>query len=98
MMVKPVTSDDSILLYSAQDEDGSGDYVSLTIKDGYVEFMYNLGSGMHGMIQYFINSQIICLYIICSALASHRCGCVLHAHFPKSHLVWTNLNMENIEE
>ncbi|KAG8184137.1 hypothetical protein JTE90_008916 [Oedothorax gibbosus] len=36
---------DGILLYNGQTPTGAGDFVSLSLKDGYVEFRYNLGSG-----------------------------------------------------
>jgi len=36
---------DAILLYSAQTMDGTGDYISLAVVNGHVEFRYNLGSG-----------------------------------------------------
>ncbi|XP_037796396.1 agrin-like [Penaeus monodon] len=38
-------TDSGILLYSQQQPDGSGDFISLALVDGYVEFRYNLGSG-----------------------------------------------------
>ncbi|XP_067139294.1 agrin-like isoform X3 [Centruroides vittatus] len=38
-------SNNGILLYNGQTSTGAGDFVSLAIKDGYVEFRYNLGSG-----------------------------------------------------
>ncbi|KAG8224569.1 hypothetical protein J437_LFUL003088, partial [Ladona fulva] len=36
---------DGILLYNQQKADGTGDFVSLAIVNGYVEFRYNLGNG-----------------------------------------------------
>ncbi|XP_050719912.1 agrin-like isoform X4 [Eriocheir sinensis] len=38
-------TDSGILLYSQQQRDGSGDFLSLALVDGFVEFRYNLGSG-----------------------------------------------------
>ncbi|KAG8193219.1 hypothetical protein JTE90_005566 [Oedothorax gibbosus] len=38
-------SNDGLLLYNGQTASSSGDFVSLTLKDGFVEFRYNLGSG-----------------------------------------------------
>lgn len=38
-------SPDGVLLYSQQQEDGTGDFVSLALVGGVVEFRYNLGSG-----------------------------------------------------
>ncbi|XP_066971041.1 LOW QUALITY PROTEIN: agrin-like [Macrobrachium rosenbergii] len=38
-------TDSGILLYSQQEQDGSGDFISLALVDGFVEFRYNLGSG-----------------------------------------------------
>lgn len=43
--IKPESLDDGIVLYSGQNEDGSGDYVVVLMKDGYLEFRYNTGSG-----------------------------------------------------
>lgn len=31
-------NNDGILIYAGQNENGQGDYVSLTVKDGHVEF------------------------------------------------------------
>ncbi|GFY62708.1 hypothetical protein TNIN_474271, partial [Trichonephila inaurata madagascariensis] len=39
-------ANDGIILYNGQTASGKGDYVSLAIKDGYVEFKYDLGSGV----------------------------------------------------
>ncbi|KAL1493054.1 hypothetical protein ABEB36_011193 [Hypothenemus hampei] len=36
---------DGILLYNAENDDGIGDFVSLSIVNGFVEFKYNLGHG-----------------------------------------------------
>ncbi|KFM77888.1 Agrin, partial [Stegodyphus mimosarum] len=38
-------ADDGILLYNGQTSTKSGDFISLSLKDGFVEFRYNLGSG-----------------------------------------------------
>ncbi|XP_053595303.1 agrin-like [Microplitis demolitor] len=38
-------ADNGIILYNQQKNDGSGDFVSLAIVDGYVQFRYNLGKG-----------------------------------------------------
>ncbi|XP_054715534.1 agrin-like [Uloborus diversus] len=38
-------TNEGIILYNGQTASGKGDYVSLAVKDGYVEFRYNLGSG-----------------------------------------------------
>jgi dystroglycan 1 len=43
--IKPQSLDDGLVLYSGQNEDGSGDYVVILMKDGYLEFRYNAGSG-----------------------------------------------------
>ncbi|XP_061163155.1 basement membrane-specific heparan sulfate proteoglycan core protein-like [Saccostrea echinata] len=43
--IKPQSLDNGLVLYSGQNEDGSGDYVVILIKDGYLEFRYNTGSG-----------------------------------------------------
>lgn len=37
---------DGIILFNSQEEDGSGDFVSLTLNQGYVELRYDLGSGL----------------------------------------------------
>ena len=36
---------DSVLFYCSQTEDGKGDFASLAIKDGYLEFRFDTGSG-----------------------------------------------------
>jgi len=37
--------DDSLLLYNAFNSQGTNDFVAIIIKDGYLEFRYELGSG-----------------------------------------------------
>ncbi|XP_044740905.1 agrin-like isoform X2 [Chrysoperla carnea] len=39
-------TDDAILLYNQQHTDGSGDFISLALINGHVEFRYNLGNGI----------------------------------------------------
>lgn len=36
---------DGILLYNGQTASGAGDFVSLALREGHLEFRYNLGSG-----------------------------------------------------
>lgn len=36
---------DSVLIYSAQSDDGQGDFMSVTLKDEHLEFRFNTGSG-----------------------------------------------------
>ncbi|XP_070562238.1 agrin-like [Ptychodera flava] len=38
-------SEDGLLLFNGQKEDGKGDYLSLAIRQGFVEMRYDLGSG-----------------------------------------------------
>ena len=45
MMFKPRRLADSLLLYNAFSNDGNGDYIALALKDQYVEFRYDSGSG-----------------------------------------------------
>ncbi|XP_033097920.1 basement membrane-specific heparan sulfate proteoglycan core protein-like [Anneissia japonica] len=45
MTFKPETEGDGILLFNGQMQDGSGDYISLYIKDRRVVFQYDSGSG-----------------------------------------------------
>ncbi|XP_069115040.1 basement membrane-specific heparan sulfate proteoglycan core protein-like isoform X2 [Argopecten irradians] len=42
---KPGTLNDGIILYSGHDEQGSGDYISVALHNGYLEYKYNTGSG-----------------------------------------------------
>ncbi|KAJ8320450.1 hypothetical protein KUTeg_002037 [Tegillarca granosa] len=39
-------SHDGILFYSSQYRNGSGDFMSITLKNGHLEFRYDLGSGI----------------------------------------------------
>ncbi|CAG9855043.1 unnamed protein product [Phyllotreta striolata] len=39
-------SSDGVILYNQQKADGLGDFVSLAIINGFIEFRYNLGNGM----------------------------------------------------
>ncbi|XP_025082607.1 basement membrane-specific heparan sulfate proteoglycan core protein-like isoform X8 [Pomacea canaliculata] len=45
VVFKPRSLDDGIVLYNAQNEDGRGDFVAIIIKDGFVEFRFDTGSG-----------------------------------------------------
>ncbi|KFM78257.1 Basement membrane-specific heparan sulfate proteoglycan core protein, partial [Stegodyphus mimosarum] len=45
MKVKPHTTDDCLIAYCAQSEDGSGDFTSIAIKNKSVEFRFDMGSG-----------------------------------------------------
>jgi len=45
LQFKPSTLDDGIILYSGQSEDGTGDFVCITVRNGYLEYKYNTGSG-----------------------------------------------------
>ena len=45
MMFKPRRLTDSLLLYNAFSNDGNGDYIALALKDQFVEFRYDSGSG-----------------------------------------------------
>ncbi|GFO16216.1 agrin [Plakobranchus ocellatus] len=38
-------NDDGIILFNAKHKNGSGDFVSLSIKNGFLEFRYDLGGG-----------------------------------------------------
>ncbi|XP_021372607.1 basement membrane-specific heparan sulfate proteoglycan core protein-like isoform X2 [Mizuhopecten yessoensis] len=42
---KPGTLNDGIIVYSGHDEQGSGDYISVALRNGYLEYKYNTGSG-----------------------------------------------------
>lgn len=43
---KPRDLSDGILLYCSENEEGNGNFVSLAIKDGHVEFRFDIGNGM----------------------------------------------------
>ena len=46
MMFKPRRLTDSLLLYNAFTNDGNGDYISISLRDEYVEFRYDSGTGI----------------------------------------------------
>ncbi|XP_064459482.1 basement membrane-specific heparan sulfate proteoglycan core protein-like isoform X3 [Ornithodoros turicata] len=46
MKFKPNKLDDCLLMYCAQYPDKSGDFTSIGIKDGHLEFRYDAGTGM----------------------------------------------------
>jgi len=54
MRFKPMRAD-GLLLYAAQYDDGRGDFLSLSLRQGYVEFRYSF---------YFISIIIIIIIII----------------------------------
>ena len=45
LMFKPRSRDDGIILYNAQKVDGRGDFVAVIMKDGFVEFRFDTGTG-----------------------------------------------------
>ncbi|XP_067659130.1 basement membrane-specific heparan sulfate proteoglycan core protein-like isoform X2 [Haliotis asinina] len=45
LMFKPRSLDDGLILYNAQQQDGRGDFMAIMIKDGYLEFRFDTGSG-----------------------------------------------------
>lgn len=44
--LNPAELTDSIVMYTAQNNDGVGDFAALTIKDRHLEFRFDAGSGM----------------------------------------------------
>ena len=52
MRIKPHEVRDGLLAYSAQMDDG-GDFASLSIKNGRVEFRYDSGSGNESEFVFF---------------------------------------------
>lgn len=42
-------SPDGVLLYNGQ-MDGGGDFIALNLRNGHVEFSYNLGSGLATLV------------------------------------------------
>jgi len=45
MRVKPENTEDGVLMYSSQSNNGDGDYTALSLKDGHLEFQFDTGSG-----------------------------------------------------
>ncbi|XP_070207543.1 basement membrane-specific heparan sulfate proteoglycan core protein-like isoform X4 [Littorina saxatilis] len=45
LMFKPRSRDDGIILYNAQKQEGAGDFVAIIMKEGFVEFRFDTGSG-----------------------------------------------------
>ncbi|XP_066593540.1 basement membrane-specific heparan sulfate proteoglycan core protein [Prorops nasuta] len=46
MRFNPADNEDGILMYSCQSDEGVGDFAALIIRNGHVEFHYDLGSGV----------------------------------------------------
>ena len=44
VVVKPETVD-GLILYNGYQNDRKGDFISLTMRDGYLEFSFDLGTG-----------------------------------------------------
>lgn len=57
--IKPQSLENGLVLYSGQNEDGSGDYVVVLMKDGYLEFRYNTGSGIYSLLFFPVSSEDI---------------------------------------
>lgn len=45
LKVKPKTLEDGLLLYSSESEEGFGNFISLAIRDGHLEFRFDAGNG-----------------------------------------------------
>ncbi|CAG5123328.1 unnamed protein product, partial [Candidula unifasciata] len=45
LLFKPRSLEDGIILYNAQRQDGQQDFIAILIKDGYLEFRFDIGSG-----------------------------------------------------
>lgn len=46
MKFNPADTGDGILMYSAHSDEGLGDFAALMIKNGHVEFRFDIGSGV----------------------------------------------------
>ena len=44
--IKPREVKDGIIMYAAEREDGRGDFASVAIKSGKIEFRFDTGSGL----------------------------------------------------
>ena len=44
---KPYSLSDGIILYEGNNRDGSGDFMAILQKDGYLEFRFDTGSGKY---------------------------------------------------
>lgn len=53
MRVKPRTTDDCLIAYCAQSDNGAGDFTSIAIRNKSVEFRFDMGSG--NFLQHFFN-------------------------------------------
>jgi len=45
MTFKAHSLDDAVLLYDASGSDGNSDYIAVVIRDGYIVFQFDTGSG-----------------------------------------------------
>lgn len=68
MEFKPATLDNGIILYSANDDEGSGDYVLIALRNGYLEFRYNTGSGELDLVMKFLIQSKSCPFPILANL------------------------------
>lgn len=66
MVIKP-TKADGLFLYNGQKMDRTGDFISLNLVNGYVEFRFDLGSGAavirYNYTHFFQNDHIIYIYL-----------------------------------
>ena len=44
-LVLMVNDSNGLIFYNGQKTDGKGDFISLSLSDGYLEFRYDLGKG-----------------------------------------------------
>lgn len=55
--IKLASLDDGIIMYDAGSEDGTGDFVALVVKDHYLEFRFDTGSGMLIFFRYIAHQD-----------------------------------------
>ena len=56
MVIKPIKPD-GLFLYNGQKMDKTGDFISLNLVNGYVEFRFDLGSGA-AVIRYDCSNNV----------------------------------------
>lgn len=45
LRLNPADLTDSLVMYTAQNDDGSGDFAALSVKDRHLEFRFDAGTG-----------------------------------------------------
>ena len=107
-VVLMANSSNGMIFYNGQKTDGKGDFISLSLNDGILEFRYDLGKGPAVLRLVHLRACKcvpvgVCVFVcarwcVCPAIAhSHVSSCAFPSHMSKEKPkmnVWHTVNLE----